>query len=118
MTQAVIQARKLSRVFGELRAVDSIDLDIPAGSVLGLLGPNGAGKTSLLRALLGLAEYEGELDVLGVSPRDQRAELMQQVCFIADTAVLPRWMKVAQLLDYVAGIHPRFDRTEAEAAKS
>ena len=114
MTETIIRARNLSRVFGKLRAVDGIDLDIPAGSVLGLLGPNGAGKTSLLRALLGLAEYEGELEVLGISPRDQRADLMQQVSFIADTAVLPRWMKVNQLLDYVAGIHPRFDRAEAE----
>ena len=105
----------MSRAFGDLRAVDGIDLDIPPGVVLGLMGPNGAGKTSLLRALLGLAEYEGVLEVLGVSPRDQRAELMEQVCFIADTAVLPRWMKVAHLLDYVAGTHSRFDRGAAEA---
>jgi ABC-2 type transport system ATP-binding protein len=95
--------------------VDGVDLDIPAGSVLGLIGPNGAGKTTLLRALLGLTEYAGELSVLGNSPKNQRAQLMEEVCFIADTAVLPRWMKVGQLLDYATGVHPRFDRERAES---
>jgi ABC-2 type transport system ATP-binding protein len=110
----IVRARGLSRSFGDIRAVDGIDLDIPGGSVLGLIGPNGAGKTTLLRALLGLTEYRGELDVLGRSPRRERARLMEEVCFIADTAVLPRWMKVGQLLDYVRGVHPRFDFDIAE----
>ena len=111
----IVEARGLSRSFGDLRAVDGVDFSVPAGAVLGLIGPNGAGKTTLLRALLGLTEYRGELDVLGVSPRTQRSQLMEQVCFIADTAVLPRWMRVAQLLDYASGIHPRFAREQAEA---
>lgn len=111
----IIEARGVSRSFGDLKAVDQLDFKIPAGSVLGLIGPNGAGKTTLLRALLGLTEYQGELDVLGNSPRKNRAPLMEQVCFIADTAVLPRWMRVGQLLDYVSGVHPRFNRDQAEA---
>ena len=111
---AVIDVVGLSRSFGRIRAVDGIDLQVGAGSVLGLIGPNGAGKTTLLRALLGLTEYAGDIDVLGYSPRRQRARLMEQVCFIADTAVLPGWMRVRQLLDYVAGVHPRFDRAQAE----
>jgi len=114
MSHAIVEARGLSRTFGKLRAVDNIDLDIPAGAVVGLIGPNGAGKTSLLRALLGLSPYSGTLEVLGVNPRQQRAELMKIVSFIADTAVLPGWMKVEQLLAYAAGIHPNFDREAAE----
>ena len=114
MTHAIVQARGLSRTFGKLRAVDNIDLDIPAGAVVGLIGPNGAGKTSLLRTLLGLSAYQGNLEVLGTNPRRQRAELMKLVSFIADTAVLPGWMKVKQLLDYVAGVHLHFDRSAAE----
>tara|TARA_R100000900_G_scaffold62551_1_gene50186 strand:+ start:56091 stop:56963 length:873 start_codon:yes stop_codon:yes gene_type:complete len=115
MTDAIIAARGLSRRFGETQAVDAVDLDLPPGSVLGLIGPNGAGKTTLLRALLGLTRCEGELSVLGLDPRMQQTTLMQRVCFIADTAVLPRWMSVAQLLDYVAGVHPHFDRARAES---
>jgi len=110
----VIQARNLSRRFDQLQAVDAVDLALPAGSVLGLIGPNGAGKTTLLRALLGLTSCEGEVAVLGMDPRREHARLMEQVCFIADTSVLPRWMTVLQLLDYVSGIHPRFDRSQAE----
>lgn len=112
--ESVIRSRGLVRHFGEVRAVDGVDMDIPAGSVLGLIGPNGAGKTTLLRALLGLTEYSGELSVLGISPLQERARLMEDVCFIADTAVLPQWMKVGQLLDYVSGVHPRFSRESAE----
>jgi ABC-2 type transport system ATP-binding protein len=112
--ERIIEARGLSRSFGELRAVDSVDLSVNAGSVIGLIGPNGAGKTTLLRALLGLTDCEGEVSVMGKDPRSQRASLMEQVCFIADTAVLPRWMRVEQLLDYVSGVHPRFDRRQAE----
>lgn len=111
----IIEARGLSRSFGDIKAIDQLDFVVPPGSVLGLIGPNGAGKTTLLRALLGLTEYKGDLDVLGNSPRRDRASLMEQVCFIADTAVLPRWMRVDQLLDYVTGIHPRFSRDQAEA---
>ncbi|QFU75097.1 ABC transporter ATP-binding protein [Halioglobus maricola] len=111
----IIEARGLTRRFGDLRAVDGADFKVESGSVVGLIGPNGAGKTTLLRSLLGLCKYDGELDVLGCHPLRDRAKLMEQVCFIADTAVLPRWMKVIQLLDYVSGIHPRFDRSQAEA---
>jgi len=114
MTQAIVHARGLSRTFGKIKAVDNIDLDIPTGAIVGLIGPNGAGKTSLLRALLGLSAYRGDLEVLGANPRQQRAELMKLVSFIADTAVLPGWMKVNQLLDYVAGVHLHFDRSAAE----
>ena len=112
--ERIIEARGLSRSFGDLRAVDSVDLSVNTGSVIGLIGPNGAGKTTLLRALLGLADCEGEVSVMGRDPRSQRASLMEEVCFIADTAVLPRWMRVEQLLDYVSGVHPRFDRGQAE----
>ncbi|MEP4147444.1 MAG: ABC transporter ATP-binding protein [Halioglobus sp.] len=111
----IVEAKGLTREFGDLKAVDHIDFDIPSGAVLGLIGPNGAGKTTLLRALLGLTEYKGDLNVLGNSPRTERSRLMEEVCFIADTAVLPRWMRVEQLLDYASGIHPRFDRSVAES---
>ena len=111
----VVEARGVSRSYGDLKAVDNIDFHVPTGSVLGLIGPNGAGKTTLLRALLGLNQFDGELEVLGKDPRSQRAQLMEQVCFIADTAVLPGWMRVEQLLDYASGVHPRFARDQAEA---
>ncbi len=110
----IITAKGLSKSFGDIKAIDQVDFELKAGSVLGLIGPNGAGKTTLLRALLGLSEYDGELEVLGNSPRSNRFQLMQQVCFIADTAVLPKWMTVKQLLDYTAGVHPRFNRQKAE----
>ena len=110
----IITAKGLSKSFGDIRAIDQINFELKSGSVLGLIGPNGAGKTTLLRALLGLSAYDGELDVLGTKPREKRFELMEQVCFIADTAVLPRWMTVGQLLDYVGGVHPRFNRGQAE----
>ena len=111
----LVEVRGLSRSFGDLRAVDNIDFTVPSGCVLGLIGPNGAGKTTLLRSLLGLSAYQGEVQVLGKDPRSQRAQLMEEVCFIADTAVLPRWMKVSEVLDYAAGVHPRFSRDRAEA---
>jgi ABC-2 type transport system ATP-binding protein len=110
----VIEARHLSRRFEQVQAVDNVDLSLSAGTVMGLIGPNGAGKTTLLRALLGLTDCEGEVSVLGMDPRREHARLMEQVCFIADTAVLPRWITVQQLLDYVSGVHPRFDRAQAE----
>lgn len=111
----IIKAKGLARSFGDIKAIDQVDFELKAGSVLGLIGPNGAGKTTLLRSLLGLSEYHGELEVLGKSPRANRSALMEDVCFIADTAVLPKWMKVEQLLDYTAGVHPRFNREQAEA---
>lgn len=111
----VIRARGLSRSYGALRALDGVDFDIESGRIVGLIGPNGAGKTTALKAVLGLGPFDGELEVLGLDPRRQRAELMQQVCFIADTAVLPRWMKVRQALDVAEGLHPRFRRERAAA---
>ncbi len=112
---AVIRATGLQRHFGRLKAVDGVDLEVQEGAIVGLIGPNGAGKTTLLKALLGLTRYRGELEVLGNEPLRQRDRLMEDVCFIADTAILPRWMRVGQLLDYVAGVHPRFDRHAAES---
>ena len=111
---AVISARKLSKRYKGTVAVDSIDFDIPAGRIVGLIGPNGSGKTTTLKAALGLVPFEGELKVLGKDPRTQRDELMQDVCFIADVAVLPRWLKVKDAVDFVAGVHPRFNRAKAE----
>ena len=112
---AVISARNLSKRYKGKPAVDSISFDIPAGRIVGLIGPNGSGKTTTLKAALGLVPYEGELKVLGRNPRTERDELMHDVCFIADVAVLPRWLKVKDAVDFVAGVHPRFDRKKAEA---
>ena len=111
---ATIEARGLRKVFGTTVAVDSIDLHVEEGRILGIIGPNGAGKTTALNAILGLTSYEGQLNVLGRDPWNARDELMRDVSFIADVAVLPRWIRVTQLLDYVAGVHPRFDRVKAE----
>src|SRR5881409_4478577 len=112
---AVIEAHKLRKVFGTTVALDNVDLRVEEGRILGLIGPNGAGKTTALNAILGLTSYEGELKVLGRDPWNSRDELMRDVSFIADVAVLPRWIRVRQLLDYVAGVHPRFDRAKAES---
>jgi len=109
-----IEARGLRKTFGATVALDSIDLQVEEGHILGLIGPNGAGKTTALNAILGLTPYQGELKVLGRDPWSERDQLMRDVCFIADVAVLPRWMRVSQALDYVAGVHPRFDRAKAE----
>jgi ABC-2 type transport system ATP-binding protein len=114
-TMATIEAHGLRKAFGTTVALDSIDLRVEEGRILGLVGPNGAGKTTALNAILGLTSYEGELRVLGRDPWTERDQLMQEVSFIADVAVLPRWIRVTQLLDYVAGVHPRFDRAKAEA---
>jgi ABC-2 type transport system ATP-binding protein len=111
---ACIEARGLRKVFGTTIALDGIDLRVEEGRILGLIGPNGAGKTTALYAILGLTPYQGELRVLGRDPWNERDQLMRDVCFIADVAVLPRWMRVSQALDYVAGVHPRFDRAKAE----
>jgi len=110
----VIEARGLRKVFGTTIALDGVDLHVEEGRILGLIGPNGAGKTTALNAILGLTPYQGELKVLGRDPWTERDQLMRDVSFIADVAVLPRWARVSQVLDYVAGIHPRFDRAKAE----
>jgi len=112
---AVIEARSLRKSFGKATAVDGIDLSVGEGRIVGLIGPNGAGKSTALQAILGLIPYEGTLKVLDRDPWADRNQLMADVCFIADVAVLPRWLKVSQALDYVAGVHPRFDRAKAEA---
>ena len=111
---ACIEAHGLRKAFGTTMALDGIDLRVEEGRILGLIGPNGAGKTTALNAILGLTSYRGELLVLGRDPSSQRDCLMRDVCFITDVAVLPRWARVSQLLDYVAGVHPRFDRAKAE----
>ena len=111
---ATIEARGLRKTFGSTVALDGIDLHVEEGRILGMIGPNGAGKTTALNAILGLTSYEGELKVLGCDPWKSRDELMRDVSFIADVAVLPRWIRITQLLDYVAGVHPRFDRAKAE----
>ncbi len=110
-----IQARGLHKSYGSSVALNSIDLNVAEGRILGLIGPNGAGKTTLLNAILGLTSYQGDLTVLGRNPWTQRDQLMNDVAFVADVAVLPRWMRVSDAIDFVAGIHPRFDRTKAEA---
>jgi len=110
-----IEARGLRKAYGTTIALDGIDLRVEEGRILGVIGPNGAGKTTALNALLGLMPYEGELRVLGRDPWSERDRLMCDVCFIADVAVLPRWIRVSQALDYLAGVHPRFDRAKAES---
>ena len=111
---ACIEARGLRKTFGPTVALDGVDLRVEAGRILGVIGPNGAGKTTALAAIIGLTPYEGELRVLGRDPWKERDRLMRDVCFIADVAVLPRWIRVAQALDYVAAVHSRFDRARAE----
>src|SRR6266478_9059163 len=111
---ATIEARGLRKVFGTTVALENVDLRVEEGRILGLIGPNGAGKTTALNAILGLTAYQGELRVLGRDPWIERDRLMRDVCFIADVAVLPRWIRVSQVIDYVAGVHPRFDRAKAE----
>lgn len=112
---ACIEARGLRKSFGTTVALDGINFRVEEGRILGMIGPNGAGKTTALNAILGLTPYQGELRVLGRNPWTERDQLTRDVCFIADVAVLPRWMRVSQALDYVAGVHPRFDRAKAEA---
>jgi ABC-2 type transport system ATP-binding protein len=110
----IIEARGLTKNYGSTQALRGIDLDIEPGRIVGLIGPNGSGKTTAIKSILGLAGFDGELRVLGRDPRSERDELMKEVCFIADVAVLPRWIKVSQALDFVAGVHPRFNRKRAE----
>ena len=112
---SLVTARGVSKQFGRVCAVDDVSFEIEKGRIMGLIGPNGAGKTTLLKALLGLTDCDGELSVLGLDPFRQRKELMRNICFIADVAVLPRWIRVHQLLDFVESVHPNFSREKAEA---
>ncbi len=112
---AVITANGLGKRYKNTTALDHVSFQIPAGRIVGLIGPNGAGKTTVLKAILGLTDFSGGLDVLGLDPRTQRDKLMEQVCFIADVAVLPRWIRVKQAVDFVANVHPRFNRAKCEA---
>lgn len=114
-TNPVVRARSLSKRYGAMKALDAVDFDIEAGRIVGLIGPNGAGKTTALKAILGLTDFEGELSVLGFDPRRQRTALMEQVCFIADVAVLPRWLRVREAIEFVGGVHPRFSREKCQA---
>jgi ABC-2 type transport system ATP-binding protein len=111
---AVIEARGVSKSYGRTRALDGVDFAVGEGRIVGLIGPNGAGKSTAMQAILGLVPHEGGLTVLGRNPWTARDALMGEVSFIADVAVMPRWMRVWQALDYMAGVHPRFDRAKAE----
>ena len=111
---AIIEARGLTKRYGNTPVVRGVDLNVEAGRIVGLIGPNGAGKTTVIKSILGLTSFDGELKVLGRDPRTERDALMEEVCFIADVAVLPRWIKVSQAVEFVAGVHPRFDRKRAE----
>ena len=111
---SIISARGLRKQYGKQVAIDGISFDIAPGRIVGLIGPNGSGKTTTLKAILGLTRFEGELSVLGRDPRVQRDALMEDVCFIADVAILPGWLRVRDAIDFVAGVHPRFDRSKAE----
>jgi len=115
INQPLIHARNLTKQYGTTKALDGVSFDIEAGRIVGLIGPNGAGKTTALKAILGLTDFQGELSVLGFDPRKQRTELMEQVCFIADVAVLPRWIRVREAIEFVAGVHPRFSREKCQA---
>ena len=106
----IIEARNLNKRYGTTHALRDVSFQVAPGRIVGLVGPNGAGKTTALKAILGLTDFDGDLRVLGLDPRTQRHELMQQVCFIADVAVLPRWIRVREAIDYVEGVHPRFSR--------
>ncbi len=110
----VVSARNLRKAYKSKLALDNTSFNIDAGRIVGLIGPNGAGKTTALKAMLGLTPFDGELKVLGRDPRTQRDDLMNDVCFIADVAVLPRWIRVREAIEFVAGVHPRFDRARCE----
>lgn len=114
MMEALISAKFLSKSFGKQNVLNQINFEIKPGSIVGLIGPNGSGKTTTLKAILGLTPFDGELSVLGFDPRTQRDALMQEVCFIADVAILPRWLRVCDAIDFVEGVHPKFNREKAE----
>lgn len=107
---SILQASGLNKSYGNYKALNNVNLNLESGRILGLIGPNGAGKTTLLKSILGLTPFEGDLSIFGLNPHKQRDELMERVCFIADVAVLPRWMRVGQAIDFVEGVHPRFNR--------
>jgi ABC-2 type transport system ATP-binding protein len=111
---SIVKATGLSKSYRRFKALDNVDFSIESGRIVGLIGPNGAGKTTVLKALLGLTNFDGELSVCGFNPRTQRHQLMQEVCFIADVAVLPGWMKVHEALTFTEGVHPKFNRDRAE----
>lgn len=111
--ESVIHAQGICKTYGNKIALDNVSLNIPAGRIIGLIGPNGAGKTTLLKGILGLATVDGDLQVLGLNPFTERVKLLEDVSFIADTAILPRWMKVSEALDYIEGVHPKFSRVKA-----
>jgi ABC-2 type transport system ATP-binding protein len=111
---AVITAGGLNKRYGKQAALDDVSFTVESGRIVGLIGPNGSGKTTTLKAILGLTPFEGQLSVLGMDPRQQREALMNEVCFIADVAILPRWLKVKDAIDFVEGVHPRFNRAKAE----
>lgn len=113
--EVLVKAQGLSKNYGSTCVLDNVDLNIERGKIVGLIGQNGAGKTTALKCILGLASYEGNLEVLGLQPNKDRAKLMEQVCFIADTAILPRWMKVINAIDFMENVHPKFDRKKAES---
>jgi ABC-2 type transport system ATP-binding protein len=115
MTDILISAKGLAKSYGTKHALRPTDLEIPAGRIVGVIGANGAGKSTLLNCLLGLSDYQGSLTVMGLNPLMQRAKLMEEVCFIADVATLPRWARVCDVLDWVEGLHPKFNRAKAEA---
>ncbi len=110
----IVEAKSLRKHYGSFVALDGVDLNIPKGAISGLIGPNGAGKTTTLKALIGLCDVEGELNVAGRDPRRARHKLMEDVCFIADVGILPKWFKVSEVIDYVTAVHPKFDRQKAE----
>jgi len=110
----IVEVRNVSKQFGEFTALDNVSFNISPGSIVGLIGPNGAGKTTALKSILGLTDFDGEMSVLGEDPRGGRHKIMERVCFIADVGVLPRWLRVSDALDYIQGIHPRFNRDRAE----
>ena len=114
VTSSMISARSISKQYGKQRVLDDVSFEIAPGRIVGLIGPNGSGKTTTLKAILGLGNFDGEMQVLGLDPRTQRDALMNEVCFIADVAILPRWIKVKQAMDFVAGVHPKFNRAKAE----
>ena len=110
----IVKVRKVSKHFGEFAALDNVSFNISQGSIVGLIGPNGAGKTTALKSILGLTDFDGEMSVLGEDPRSGRHKIMKRVCFIADVGVLPRWLRVSDAMDYIQGVHPRFNRDRAE----
>ncbi|MBC3884395.1 ABC transporter ATP-binding protein [Undibacterium griseum] len=110
----VVSANRLSKHYGKQQVLDQMSLNIPSGRIIGLIGPNGSGKTTTLKAILGLTSFEGDMTVLGLDPRTQRDKLMRDICFIADVAILPRWLKVKEAVDFVEGVHPKFNRAKAE----